>query len=144
MAVAIEDVGVGTRLPPLVKRIEQRHIDLFESWSPWRDPANIHTDPVKAREGLGGFEEPIASGRMSVEYGLQALAMWFGREVAGHTGRVDLRFMVPVVAEDTLQVRGVVTYVREREDGTSVNLEMWLENQKGQKVAAGTASVRLT
>ena len=144
MAVKNEEPKAGTTLPPLVRHIDQRHIDLFETWVPGRDAVNYHTDPEEARQILGGFGKPIASGRMSVEYGLQALAKWFGREAADHSGRVDLRFVVPVVSEDTLQVRGVVTHVRKRDDGTTVNIEMWLDNQKGQKVAAGTASVRLT
>ncbi len=144
MAVKTEEIKVGAALPPLIKRIEQRNIDLFESWIPGRSSVNIHTDAELARQGLGGFEKPIASGRMSVEYGVQALAKWFGRDAADHSGRVDLRFMVPVVSGDTLHVRGVVTYLRERDDGTTVNIEMWLDNQKGQKVAAGTASVHLT
>ena len=143
MAVKIEELKVGLALPPLVKQIGQEQINAFETWAAWHDGVNIHTDPEKARQNLGGFDQPIASGRMPVQYGLQALAGWFGRDAADHSGRVDLRFMVPVVSGDTLHVRGVVTYLRERDDGTTVNIEMWLDNQKGQKVAAGTASVRL-
>lgn len=143
MAVKIEELGLGMALPPLVKQIGQEQVNAFEKWAAWHDGINIHTDPAVARQSLGGFDQPIASGRMPVQYGLQALAGWFGREVADHSARIDLRLLVPVVSGDTLQVRGIVTYLRERDDGTTVNLEMWLDNQKGQKVAAGTASVRL-
>ncbi len=147
MAVVADDLKVGARLPDLVKHIEQRHIDLFEDWEPSagkRTRGNYHTDADAAREALGGFEKPIASGRMEVEWGLQALGKWFGRDAASHSGRVDLRFLVPVVAGDTLTVCGTVTYVRERDSGTTVNTEMWLQNGKGQKVAVGTAGVRLS
>jgi len=143
MAVKSGDLKVGTALPPLAKSINQEQINVFEAWAPWHDAVNIHTDPEKARQNLGGFDRPIASGRMPVQYGLQALAGWFGREAADHSARIDLRLVVPVVSGDSLTVQGVVTYLRQRDDGTTVNLEMWLENQKGQKVAAGTASVRL-
>ena len=143
MAVSVSTLKAGLALPPLTKKIDQRRIDLFEKWGPaeWNRGDNYHTNPELAKQALGGFRAPIASGRMSVEYGIQALAQWFGREDTEHSGRVDLRFMVPVVSGDTIQVKGVVTHLRKGEKGTEVNLEMWVENQKGQKTAAGTASI---
>ena len=144
MAVKPGDLTVGMELPPLTKMIEQAQIDKFEKLAPWHSGVNIHTDPEVARQSLGGFAQPIASGRMPVQYGLQALAGWFGREAADHSGRVDMRLIVPVVTGDTLSVQGVVTYIRKRDDGTTVNLEIWVDNQKNQKVAAGTAAVLLT
>ena len=80
---------------------------------------------------------------MTVAWGVEALAKWFGHDAAGHSARVDLRFTVPVIHGDTISVKGVVTHFREAEKGTDVNLEMWVENQKDQKVAVGTASVRV-
>ncbi len=144
MAVDVATLKGGVALPPLTKQIEQRRIDLFEKWGPaeWnRGADNYHTDPELAKKALGGFKAPIASGRMAVEYGVQALAGWFGSEVAEHSAKVDLRFIVPIVSGDVIQVKGIVTHLKRGEKATEVNLEMIVENQKGQKCAVGTGSV---
>lgn len=148
MAVSLADIRVGADLPILVKRIDQERIDAFESWSPpeWHSvlgEKGFHTDAGAARQTLGGFEKPIASGRMAVAYAVQALTSWFGREATGRSARVDLRFLVPMVHGDDVQVHGQVTYVRKTVQGTTVNVEMWLTNQKQQKISVGTASVAL-
>jgi acyl dehydratase len=145
MAVKAADLKPGMELPPVVKKMEQRRINLFETWGPaeWHHGANYHTDPEAARRALGGFRAPIASGRMAVEYGIQALSRWFGADVAGRSARVDFRFTVPIVDGDTVSVKGTVTHFRKGEKGTDVNLELWVENQKGQKAAVGTGSVTI-
>ena len=144
MAMIKAEITAGTLLEPFSKHIEQARINLFETWG--SDPSageggNYHTDKDMAKEALGGFEKPMASGRMSNEFVLQALSQWFGRESVVHSARVDLRYLVPVVAGDQLTINGTVVYSRERNSGTSVNTEVWIENQKAQKVAVGTASV---
>lgn len=148
MAVSLDDVRVGVDLPILVKQIDQDRIDAFESWGPseWRsvqDEKGFHTDAIAARETLGGFAEPIASGRMAVAYAIEALSTWFGSQATGHSARVDLRFLVPMVQGNAVQVHGPVTYVRETERGMTVNVEMWLTNQRQQKISVGTVSVAL-
>lgn len=137
-------IKAGTLLKPFTKNIQQDRINLFETWGAEPsagDGGNYHTDKDLAKKALGGFEKPMASGRMSNEFVLQALSQWFGRESVVHSARVDLRYLVPVVAGDQLTINGTVVYSRERESGTSVNTEVWIENQKAQKVAVGTASV---
>jgi acyl dehydratase len=144
MAVTAKELKIGLELQPLAKKVSQRNIDLFETWGPDEGShrSNYHTDVDAAKEALGGFKAPIASGRMLVDYGLQALAGWFGRDAVGRTGRVELRFLVPVVDGDTLSIKGMVTRFRTGADGTDVNLELWVENQKAQKAAVGTGSLR--
>ena len=145
MVITTTELERGLKMEPLIKVIDQDRINLFEVWdSPSGEAgADYHTDTEIAQKALGGFRAPIASGRMTVAWGVEAMGKWFGPDVAGHSARVDLRFTVPVIHGDTISVKGVITHFRESEKETSVNLEMWVENQKNQKVAVGTASVRI-
>tara|TARA_Y100000588_G_scaffold11644_1_gene12761 strand:+ start:397 stop:837 length:441 start_codon:yes stop_codon:yes gene_type:complete len=145
MTITKNNLERGLEMKPLVKEIDQDRINLFEvSGSPsGQAHSDYHTDTEVAQKTLGGFRAPIASGRMTVAWGVEAMAKWFGPDVAGHSARVDLRFTIPVIHGDTISVKGIITHFRESEKGTSVNLEMWVENQKNQKVAVGTASARI-
>jgi acyl dehydratase len=147
MAMTKAEITAGADLIPFTKTIQQHQINLFETWGSEPsagDGGNYHTDKDLAKEALGGFEKPMASGRMSNEYVLQALSQWFGRESVASSARVDLRYLVPVVAGDQLMVKGTVVYVRERDSVSTVNTEVWIENQKAQKVSVGTASVTIS
>jgi acyl dehydratase len=55
-------------------------------------------------------------------------------------GTMSVAFVQPVYAGDRLTVRGVVRELRPEPGGTRVVVEVWCENQHGQKTAAGTAS----
>ena len=145
MTITKNNLERGLEMKPLVKEIDQDRINLFEvSGSPsGQAHSDYHTDTEVAQKTLGGFRAPIASGRMTVAWGVEAMAKWFGPDVAGHSARVDLRFTIPVIHGDTISVKGIITHFRESEKGTSVNLEMWVENQKNQKVAVGTASAKI-
>jgi acyl dehydratase len=145
MPITTRNLERGLELEPLVKEIDQDRINLFEvsGSTSGEAHADYHTDTKVAPKTLGGFRAPIASGRMTVAWGVEAMAKWFGHDVAGHSARVDLRFTIPVIDGDTISVKGTITHFRESEKGTSVNLEMWVDNQKNQKVAVGTASVRI-
>jgi acyl dehydratase len=51
-----------------------------------------------------------------------------------------MAFIKPVYAGDRLTVHGVVKDKRPENDGTRVVVEVWCENQHGDKTAVGTAS----
>ncbi|MGH7367896.1 MAG: MaoC family dehydratase [Candidatus Rokuibacteriota bacterium] len=55
-------------------------------------------------------------------------------------GTLSMAFIKPVYAGDRLIVHGVVKEMRPEGAGTRVVVEVWCENQHGEKTAAGTAS----
>ena len=57
-------------------------------------------------------------------------------------GTISMTFIKPVYAGDRLTVRGVVTEVRSENGARRVVVEVWCENQHGEKTAVGTASGR--
>jgi acyl dehydratase len=92
----------------------------------------IHTDDETAREaGLGGV---IAHGMLSMGF--------LGEYVAAVAGpaavrRLKVRFAAIVRPGDELTCRGVV---REHRAGRVV-LDVWAENQRGEKVTSGEAEL---
>jgi acyl dehydratase len=56
---------------------------------------------------------------------------------------MSMTFIKPVYAGDRLTVHGVVTDVRSENGTTRVVVDVWCENQQGEKTAVGTASGRL-
>jgi acyl dehydratase len=55
-------------------------------------------------------------------------------------GTMSMTFVKPVYAGDRLTVRGVVKELRPESGGTRVVVEVWCQNQRGEKTAVGTAS----
>ena len=127
------DVRVGQALPPLTKEIAQRKIDVYSGVR----PRSIHTDPdwAKAR----GFKAPLAQAMMSTAYVSELMTRLLGEGfVKG--GTMSMAFIKPVFAGDRLTVHGVVKERREDAGVTRVVIEVWCQNQDGEKTAVGTAS----
>jgi 3-hydroxybutyryl-CoA dehydratase len=132
MAVT-ETIAVGQELPTLVKEISQRQIDTYSGVR----PNSIHTDEAWARKK--GFRTTLAQGMMSTAYVSEMMTRLLG---AGFVkgGAISIAFIKPVYAGDRLTVHGVVKEMRPESGGTRVVIDVWCENQHGEKTAAGQAS----
>ena len=124
---------IGDKLPTRETEISQRKIDAYSGVR----PLSIHTDEVWAR--AKGFRTCLAQGMMSTAYVSEMMTRLLG---AGFVkgGTMSLAFVQPVFAGDRLTVHGVVKERRADNGGTRVVVEVWCENQHGQKTAVGTAS----
>ena len=125
--------AVGHELPSLDKELTQRHIDAYSGVR----TRSIHTDEAWARRK--GFRTTLAQGMMSTAYVSEMMTRFFG---AGFVrgGTMSMAFVQPVYAGDRLTVRGVVKELRADGAATRVIVDVWCENQHGQKTAVGTAS----
>jgi acyl dehydratase len=129
---------VGSEITPVTKHLTQEKINLFEACGlRGGERSSFHTDPEAALQALG-TTTPIASGRMLLSFAAEALRRFFGPAVFNHHGTLDLRFIKPVTAGDTITVRGRVTEKQLEAHGTHVSLQIWCENQNGEKTAIGT------
>ena len=122
-------------IPVLTKTITQIKINQFESCG-ILDRENIHNNPELAKQRLG-TTYPIASGRMSVAFASESLRKFFGAEVFNHTGTVNLKFLRPVKEGDTITVGGTVNSRQTVDNGTLVTVDLYCENQNGDKTAIG-------
>jgi acyl dehydratase len=100
-------------------------------------PRSIHTDEAWAR--AKGFRTTLAQGMMSTAYVSEMMTELLG---AGFVkgGGMSMAFVKPVYAGDRLTVRGVVKEVRPEPNATRVVVDVWCENQHGEKTAVGTAT----
>ena len=132
MSVA-EAVAVGQELPSLEKDLSQRRIDVYSGVK----PRSIHTDESWAH--AKGFRTTLAQGMMSTAYASEMMTRFLG---AGFLkgGTLSMSFIKPVYAGDRLTVHGRVTETRPEGVGTRVVVEVWCQNQHGEKTAVGTAS----
>ena len=127
------DTSAGAKLPELVKQVSQRKIDVYSGVR----PRSIHTDETWAR--AKGFPTCLAQAMMSTAYVSELMTRFVG---AGFVkgGTMSMTFIKPVLAGDRLTVHGVVKEKRPDGDRTRVVVEVWCENQHGEKTAVGTAS----
>jgi 3-hydroxybutyryl-CoA dehydratase len=131
-------IEIGMDIPPVNRLVTQEKINLFESVG-IRDQPNIHTDPEQAARRLG-TTYPIASGRMSVTFASEALRRFFGPDVFHSTGSVNLKYLRPVKDGDTISVSGQVREINEEMGGRRVTVDLWCDNQHGDRTAVGTGS----
>ena len=133
MAGGMETIVVGQKLPSLTKEVSQRKIDAYSGVR----PRSIHTDEAWAR--AKGFRVPLAQGMMSTAYVSEMMTNLLG---AGFVqgGSMSVTFTRPVYAGDRLTVHGVVTEVRPENGGARVVVEVWCENQHGEKTMVGSAT----
>lgn len=125
----------NTTIPSVTKSITQVKINQFESCG-ILDRENIHNSPELAQRRLG-TTYTLASGRMSVAFASESLRKFFGSDVFNHTGTVNLKFLRPVKEGDTITVGGSVNSRQEVENGTMVIVDLYCENQNGDKTAIG-------
>ena len=132
-----EDVTIGDELPPLAKGpIQQIQLTRYAGASGDFNP--IHQDPEFAQAaGMGGV---FAHGMLSMGFVAQAVTDWAG---AGTVRKIGVRFAALVRLKDTVTCRGRVVATAQKDGANVVELEIWADNQKGDKVVIGKASVAL-
>jgi acyl dehydratase len=135
--VYFEDVKIGDELPPLRKGpIEQIQLTRYAGASGDFNP--IHQDEAFARAaGMGGV---FAHGMLSMGFVAQAVTDWAG---AGRVRKLGVRFAGLVRLNDTVTCRGRVVATAWQDALGLVELEVWAENQRGEKVVTGKATVAL-
>jgi acyl dehydratase len=102
---------------------------------PRRTPrVNIHTDEEAARKA--GFRAPIAGGEQTYAVMANFILDSFGRGFL-RGGRLQAALVKPVFYGDTLTMHARIVDA----DAPQLQLEVWTENQRGERVLIGTARV---
>ena len=132
-----EDVKVGDELPPLVKGpIQQIQLTRYAGASGDFNP--IHQDREFAK--AAGMDDVFAHGMLSMGFVAQCVTDWAGPAAVRKLG---VRFAAIVRLKDTVTCRGRVLSKSSKDDVHLVELEIWAENQRGEKVVTGKATVAL-
>ena len=122
-------------IPSVTKSITENSILEFESTG-ILDRENIHNNPELAAKRLG-TTYTLASGRMSITFAAECMRKFFGPDVFNHTGTVNLKFLRPVKAGDTITVTGAVSGTEGTDAGTKVSVDLFCDNQDGNRTAVG-------
>jgi 3-hydroxybutyryl-CoA dehydratase len=139
MGLTVEKIALGTELPPLVKRMTLENMKLFSGGEGRAQKVNLHTDATAAQRDTG-LKQPFASGRMSLGYACEMMSRFLGLETFNRTGKIDFKFVKPVMPGDTITVRGRISELEELPEGIRVTVDIYCENQKGEKTSVGNGS----
>jgi acyl dehydratase len=125
----------GQALTGRARQISELHLVDFERVI-WERVANVHSDPEVAKKV--GMERPIASGQNQLAFLHEMLQSRFGDGwVRG--GRISVRWLKPLYLGDVVTPMGSVSTVEVQGSRTRVAMEVWCENQDGDRTAIGTA-----
>ncbi|HLH74795.1 MAG TPA: MaoC/PaaZ C-terminal domain-containing protein [Chloroflexota bacterium] len=134
----LRNLKAGDSLPPLVKEPISK-VQLLKYAGASGDYNLIHTDVETAR--AAGLGDVIAHGMLSMGFLGQFLTDLAGPE---NVRRLQVRFGAMVRLGDVLTCRGMVQSVEPIDAERSlVTLDIWAENQRGEKVTTGAAEVFL-
>jgi acyl dehydratase len=137
MAVAetVEAAAVGDELPTFVRTTT------FDNWNRYA-AVNYEFVPIHMDDEAGqkaGHSGAIGMGALQLSYLHNLLRNWIGEE--GRIMKIGCQFRSPNVKGQTLTARGVVKEIREDGGAREVDLEIWIEDQEGTKLAPGAATV---
>ncbi len=130
---ASRETEVGFELEPITKKVTLDKMRLYAGWPASR---NIHTDYQVAQSM--GLPQPIGTGMQTAEYVGELLIKFFGVGYLG--GKISITFTGMVLPDDEITTRGIVREKVTEGDAVRLILDVWCENQHGQKVVVGTAS----
>lgn len=134
MAVDFDNVIINDRLPGLEKELTVDNCRDFTWWPEWR---NLHNDEDIARSV--GFPTIMMMGAQGIEYISQMCALYFGQAWA-RTGKLKTTFLKPVSPPQRLKAEGIVLGKTHEGSITRFTIQVWLEDEDGDKVIVGTAN----
>lgn len=96
----------------------------------------VHTDRAIAR--ARGLPDVIGQGLQTYAYMCEWLVKYFGKDWFDG-GMLSVSFLSIVLPGDVVTVEASIVLTKRVGDGIEVVLDIWCENQRAEKVAAGTA-----
>ena len=130
---ASRETEVGFELEPITKKMTLDKTRLYRGWPRVKD---IHDDYAAAQRV--GLRQPIIQGNQSIEWLGELLIKFFGKGYLG--GKLAITFINVILPDDEITTKGVVREKVVEGDAIRLILDVWCENQRGEKVIVGTAS----
>ncbi|MEO7001584.1 MAG: MaoC family dehydratase N-terminal domain-containing protein [Ktedonobacterales bacterium] len=128
----------GMAIPTLTKHVTQEQINAYADVSGDHNP--IHLDPAAAR--AVGLDGTIAHGMLSMAFLGQTLTDWLASLATpgAFVERLRVRFQGMVRPGDTISCQGVLGA---NEQGLR-HVDLWIANQRGERVTTSDADARLS
>lgn len=99
-----------------------------------------HWDPLYASET--GLSAPIQTGEMSSAYLAEMCVNYFGRHFFTNA-RMTCKYVASTYANEVITTHGVVREKAAAGEGVRFVVDIWTENENGEKKTVGTAEVEV-
>jgi hypothetical protein len=130
---ASRDLPVGFELEPVTKKITLDKSRIYEGWPATR---SRHCDYDAAH--ATGLPAPNINGAVVAGVLGELFIKFFGKNYIG--GTLSFNLIRQVQLDDELTAGGVIKEKVDEADGVRLVLDVWLDNQNGDKVLVGKAS----
>ena len=100
---------------------------------------DFHMDDEAGR--AAGFPTAFGMGNLQWSYLHSLLRSWIGDD--GRILRLSCQFRSPNIRNQVVSARGKITAIRDEGLDTVVDLDVWTENDSGQAMAPGSATVAI-
>jgi acyl dehydratase len=97
-----------------------------------------HWDPVYA--AATGLKAPIQTGEMSSAYIAEMCVNYFGKSFFKNA-RIECKYVKSTYANEIITTHGVIREKTAKGDGYRFKVEIWAENEEGEKKTVGWAEV---
>jgi acyl dehydratase len=132
-----EDIKVGDVIPPLTKpAITHLQLALYAGAGADHNPIHVDEEAAKA----GGLPGIIAHGMLPLGFLGQLLTQWVPQK---QVRSLSARFVAMGFPGDVITCSGRVSGKREQNGEKLVDLEIAAQNQKGENIQLGKATVAL-
>ena len=131
-----EKIAIGAEIPSLVKKPTTQQLVMWAGASGDYNPIHYDKDFAHSR-GLPGV---VVHGQLATAFLCQMLSDWYGK--AGSLKKLNVSYKGLNFPGDVLTCHGVIK--DKSLAGELIILDVWVENQRGEKTVAGTATVSLT
>ena len=136
--VFFEDIKVGDAIPSLTTpAISHLQLALYAGAGADHNP--IHVDAAAAK--AGGLPGIIAHGMLPLGFLGQLLTQWVPQR---QLRSLSARFVAIAFPGDVITCSGKVTAKREQAGDKLVDVDIAAQNQKGETIQSGKASIALT
>lgn len=127
---------IGTELEPIKKRalIQLMGSRLWGRFNP------NHWDPEYALST--GLSAPIQTGEMNSAYIAEMCVNHFGEHLF-QNARVVCKYIASTLADEIITTHGIVTEKETVEEGCRIKVDVWCDNELGEKKTVGWVEVTL-
>lgn len=136
--VRFEDINVGDAIPAMTKpAISHLQLALYAGAGADHNPIHVDDEAAKA----GGLPGIIAHGMLPLGFLGQLLTQWVPQR---QLRSLSARFIIMAFPGDVITCSGRITGKREAAGEKLVDLEIAAQNQAGETIQSGKATVALT
>ena len=137
MTQATSELTVGAEIPTFERATGLQNWNRYAAVND--EFVDFHMDDEAGR--AAGFPTAFGMGNLQWSYLHSLLRAWIGDE--GRILKLSCQFRSPNIRNQIVTAHGKITAVRDEGAETVVELEVWTQNDSGQAMAPGSATVAI-